>query len=152
MAEVNSVQAQKVADRKKLLPAESHGRQRVLVATLPATHAAYAINDTILLGTVPVNSRFLTGAVLSVGGAGTASSVVDIGIRNAKTKEVIDADGVTDGADISAAGKIVADTGVLVAAAADYITPADVEVYATVLGAVLAANQQIRFEIPYVTD
>ena len=50
MAEVNSVQAQKVADRKKLLPAESHGRQRVLVATLPATHAAYAINDTILLG------------------------------------------------------------------------------------------------------
>lgn len=152
MAEVNSVQAQKVADRKKLLPAESHGRQRVLVATLAATHAAYAVNDTILLGTVPVNSRFLTGAVLSVGGSGTASSTVDVGIRNAKTKEVIDADGVTAGADISAAGKIVADTGALVAAAADYITPVDVEVYATVLGAALAANQQIRFEIPYVTD
>lgn len=152
MAEVNSVQAQKVADRKKLLPAESHGRQRVLVATLAATHAAYAINDTVLLGVVPVNSRFLTGAVVSIGGAGTASSTVDIGIRNATTKVVIDADGIAVGADISAAAKVAADTGALVAAAADYLTPADVEVYATVKGAVLAANQQIRFEIPYVTD
>lgn len=152
MAEVNSVQAQKVADRKKLLPAESHGRQRVLVATLAATHAAYAINDTILLGVVPVNSRFLTGAVVSIGGAGTASSTVDIGFRNANTKVVIDADGIAVGADISAAAKVAADTGALVAAAADYLTPADVEVYATVKGAVLAANQQIRFEIPYVTD
>lgn len=152
MAEVNSVQAQKVADRKKLMPAESHGRQRVLVATLAATHAAYAVNDTILLGVVPVNSRFLTGGVLSVGGAGTASSTVTIGIRNANTKVVIDADGVATAVDISAAAKVPADTGALVAGAADYITPADVEVYATVLGAVLAANQQIRFEIPYVTD
>lgn len=152
MAEVNSVQAQKVADRKKLLPAESHGRQRVLVATLAAAHAAYAVNDTVLLGVVPVNSRFLTGAVVSIGGAGTASSTVDIGIRNATTKVVIDADGIAVGADISAAAKVAADTGALVAAAADYLTPADVEVYATVKGAVLAANQQIRFEIPYVTD
>lgn len=152
MAEVNSAQAQKVADNKKLMPAESHGRQRVLVATLPATHAAYAVNDTILLGVVPVNSRFLTGAIVSVGGAGTASSTVDIGIRNANTKEVIDVDGIADGVDIASAGKIDADTGALIAAAADYITPADVEVYATVLGAVLAANQKIRFEIPYVTD
>lgn len=152
MAEVNSVQAQKVADRKKLMPAESHGRQRVLVATLAATHAAYAVNDTILLGVVPVNSRFLTGGVLSVGGAGTASSTVTIGIRIANTKVVIDADGVATAVDISAAAKVPADTGALVAGAADYITPADVEVYATVLGAVLAANQQIRFEIPYVTD
>ncbi len=78
--------------------------------------------------------------------------MLDIGIRNANTGEVIDADGITDGADVSAAGKIAADTGLLVAAAADYVTPVDVEVYATVLGAVLAANQQIRFEIPYVTD
>jgi hypothetical protein len=152
MAEFNSVQAQKVADRKKLLPAESHGRQRVLVATLAAAHAAYAVNDTILLGVVPVNSRFLTGAVVSIGGAGTASSTVDIGFRNANTKVVIDADGIAVGADISAAAKVAADTGALVAAAADYLTPADVEVYATVKGAVLAANQQIRFEIPYVTD
>src|SRR5690606_31697826 len=125
MAEVNSVQAQKVADRKKLLPAESHGRQRVLVATLAAAHAAIPVNDTILLGVVPVNSRFLTGGVLSIGGGGTASSTVDIGIRNANTKEVIDVDGIADGVDISAAGKIAADTGALVAAAADYVTPAD---------------------------
>lgn len=152
MAEQNSVQGAKILAHQKLMPAESHGRQRVLVATLPATHAAFAVNDTIFLGRVPANTRFLTGAVLSVGGAGTASSTVDIGIRRTQTQEVIDADGITDGADISAAGKVVADTGVLIAAAADYITPVECDVYATVLGAVLAANQQIRFEIPYVTD
>ncbi len=152
MAERNSVQAQKVADNKKLMPAESHGRQRVLVATLPAAHAAYPVNDTIVLGVVPVNSRFLTGGVVSVGGAGTASSTLDIGVRNANTKVVGDADGIATGVDISAAGKIAADTGALIAAAADYITPHDVEVYATVLGASLAANQQLRIELPYVTD
>lgn len=152
MAEVNSVQAQKYLDGKKLLPAESHGRQRVLVATLPATHAAYAVNDTILLGRVPVNSRFLTGAIVSVGGAGTASSTLDIGTRVTKTGVVVDADGIAVGVDISAAGKITADTGALIAAAADSITATDVDVYATVKGAVLAANQQLRVEIPYVTD
>lgn len=152
MAEVNSVQAQKYLDGKKLLPAESHGRQRVLVATLPATHAAYAVNDTILLGRVPVNSRFLTGAIVSVGGAGTASSTLDIGTRVTKTGGVVDADGIAVGVDISAAGKIAADTGALIAAAADSITASDVDVYATVKGAVLAANQQLRIEIPYVTD
>ncbi len=152
MAEVNSVQAQKYLDGKKLLPAESHGRQRVLVATLPATHAAYAVNDTILLGRVPVNSRFLTGAIVSVGGAGTASSTLDIGTRVTKTGVVVDADGIAVGVDISAAGKITADTGALIAAAADSITATDVDVYATVKGAVLAANQQLRIEIPYVTD
>ncbi|CUJ67456.1 hypothetical protein [Achromobacter sp. 2789STDY5608628] len=152
MAEVNSVQAQKYIDGKKLMPAESHGRQRVLVATLPVTHAAHAVNDTILLGRVPVNSRFLTGGVVSVGGAGTASSTLDIGVRVTKTGVVVAAAGIATGVDISAAGKIAADTGTLIAAAADSITATDVDVYATVKGAVLAANQQIRVEIPYVTD
>ncbi|WP_419204337.1 hypothetical protein [Bordetella trematum] len=152
MAEFNSVQAQKVADRKKLIPAESFGRQRVLIATLPASHASFPANSTILLGVVPVNSRFLTGGVVSVGGAGTASSTVDIGIRKASTQEVLSAAGIATAVDIAAAATVPADTGDLIAAAADYITPADVEVYATVKGAALAANQKIRFEIPYVTD
>ncbi|CAO3886928.1 hypothetical protein [Achromobacter mucicolens] len=152
MAEVNSVQGAKIVAGQKLLPAESHGRQRILIATLPATHAAYAVNDTIFLGRVPANTRFLTGAVISVGGSGTASSTVDIGTRNTVTQAVIDADGITVGADISAAGKIVADTGAFIAAAADVLTATEVDVYATVKGAVLAANQQMRFEIPYVTD
>ena len=152
MSEVNSVQAQKILDHKKLIPAESHGRQRVLIATLPAVHAAYAIGDTIFLGRAPVNSRFLTGGVVSVGGAGTAGSKVDIGTRVTNTGVVVDADGIAVDVDISAAGKITADTGALIAAAADAITGVTVDVYATVKGAALAANQQLRFEIPYVTD
>lgn len=152
MAERNSVQGQKVIDGKKVMPFDSHGRQRVLIGTLPTTHVAYAVNDTIFLGRVPVNSRFLMGLHLSVGGAGTASSTLDIGIRRTDTQEVIDADGLTVGADIATAAKVTADTGALIAAAADYVTPAEVDVYATVKGAVLAANQLIKFQIPYVTD
>lgn len=152
MAEFNSVQGQKVVDGKKVMPFDSHGRQRVLIATLPTTHAAYAVNDTIFLGRVPVNSRFLLGGVVGVGGAGTASSTLDIGIRRTDTKEVIDADGIAAALAASAAGKISADTGALVAGAADYVTPTEVDVYATVTGAVLAANQQLKFQIPYVTD
>lgn len=152
MAEQNSVQGAKILAHQKLTPAESHGRQRILVATLAATHAAYAVNDTIFLGRVPANTRFLLGGAASVGGAGTASSTIDIGLRKTATQEVIDADGITDGADISAAGKVVLDTGALLAGATDYLTPVECDVYATVVGAALAANQQIRIEIPYVTD
>lgn len=152
MAEQNSVQGAKIVARQKLTPAESHGRQRILVATLPTTHAAFAINDTVFLGRVPANTRFILGGAMSVGGAGTASSVMDIGLRKTATQEVIDADGITLGADISTAGKVVLDTGALLTGATDYLTPVECDVYATIRGAVLAANQQIRIELPYVTD
>ena len=152
MAEMNSNQAATVAAGKKLRPVDSFGRQRVLVATLPTTYAAPAINDTILLGTVPVGSRFLTGGKVVLGGAGTADSTLSIGVRNAVTKEVIDADGIAVTADASAAATVAADTGALITDGTDHVMDVTVEVYATVLGAVLKANQQVRFEIPYVTD
>lgn len=152
MAEQNSVQGAKIIAHQKLTPAESHGRQRILVATLPATHAQFAIADTVFLGRVPANTRFLTGGAMSVGGAGTASSTIDIGIRKTATQEVIDADGITTAASIASAGKVALDTGALITGATDYLTPVECDVYATVGGAVLAANQLIRIEIPYVTD
>ncbi len=152
MAEQNSVQGAKIIAHQKLTPAESHGRQRTLVATLPATHAQYAVADTVFLGRVPANTRFLLGGAMSIAANGTASSTIDIGLRITATQVVIDADGITAAASIATAGKVALDTGALVAAAADYTTPAECDVYATVGGAVLAANQQIRFEIPYVTD
>ncbi|MEJ2895814.1 hypothetical protein RVU96_16795 [Bordetella avium] len=152
MPEVNSAQAQKMANRKKLMPAESHGRQRVLVATLTDGHPAYPVGTTILLGHVPVNSRFLAGAKISVAGGGTASSTLAIGIRKLVTQEVIDAEGLAVAAALSAAATVAADTGALIAGAADYITPVDVEVFATVKGAELAAGQRLRVEVPYVTD
>lgn len=152
MAETNSVQAAKIVAGKKLMPADSHGRQRVLIATLPATHDAYAINDTIFLGRVPANTRFLLGGVIGIADAGTASSTVDIGIRNTQTGVVIDADGLAAGVDISAAAVVKCDTGDLIAKASEYFTPAEVDVYATVKGAALKADQKMKFQIPYVTD
>lgn len=152
MAEVNSVQGAKIVAGKKLMPADSHGRQRVLIATLAATHAAYAIDDTIFLGRVPANSRFLLGGVIGVVDAGTTSSTLNIGIRNTQTGEVIDADGIAAGVDIASAAVVKCDTGELVANGSVYVTPAEVDVYATVKGAVLKIDQKMKFQIPYVTD
>lgn len=152
MAEVNTVQGAKIVAGKKLMPADSHGRMRILIATLAATHAAYAVNDTIFLGRVPANTRLLLGGVIGVADAGTAASTVDIGIRNTQTGEVIDADGIAVGVDIATAAVVKCDTGDLIAKASVYTTPMEVDIYATVKGAALKADQKLKFQIPYVTD
>lgn len=151
MAETNTTQAAKLVARTKLMPHESHGRIRILAAKMPAVLAQMAINDTIFIGRLPIGSRILTEAVVSCG-AGTATGVLDIGLRTTAAGTVIDADGIAVGVDIAAAGVKVANTGALIAAGAEYVTTEEVDVYATVKTAVLAANQVLKFEISYVTD
>jgi hypothetical protein len=65
---------------------------------------------------------------------------------------VIDADGLSVAADIATAGTKTAVTGALVANGASYITPNEVDVYGTVKGAAIAANQALNIKIQYVTD
>lgn len=151
MAEINSKQAAKLATRQKLSPNESHGRERLLYARTPDVYAAPAINDTLLLGRVPVNARFSSGAWVTCA-AGTAAGTLNIGIRDARTGVVISATGIANGVAINAAGKLAADNGAYFAGGAEYVTDREVEVYATFTGAVGTANQAIKFEIPYVTD
>lgn len=151
MAEILSVQAAKLAAQKKLAPNESHGRVRILYAHTAATYTAPAINDTLLLGRIPVNSRFISGSVVTVA-AGTASGKLNIGIRDAVTKEVISATAIASSIAIDVAAKVTSDNGVYFANGAEYVTDREVEVYATFIGAAGAANQAIKFEIPYVTD
>lgn len=152
MAEVNTVQGAKILAGKKLMPADSHGRMRILIATLAATHAAYAIGDTVFLGRVPANTRFLLGGVIGVADAGTATCVLDIGIRNTQSGEVIDVDGIAAGVDIASVAVVKCDTGALIAGASEYVTPSEVDVYATVKTAALKIDQKMKFQIPYVTD
>jgi hypothetical protein len=78
--------------------------------------------------------------------------VLDIGLRSAKTGAVIDADGIAVGIDIAAAGNKAANNGALIANGAEYVTTECVDVYGTIRGAVLAANQALKVEISYVTD
>lgn len=151
MAEVNTTQGAKLLAGTKLSPHESGGRVRTLAAKMPAAYAQLAINDTIFLGRIPVNSRILLDGWIGCA-AGTASCVLDIGLRSTKTGVVIDADGIAVGIDAAAAGNKAANNGALITNGAEYVTTEEVDVYATVRGAVLAANQALKFEIDYVTD
>lgn len=151
MAETNTTQAAKLVANQKLAPHESHGRVRTLSTKMPAAYAQLAINDTIFLGRVPVNARFLLGSRLGTA-AGNAGCTLDIGLRKSKDGTVINAAGIATGIDVAAAGNKDANNGALIANGAEYVTTEEVEVYATVKGAVLAANQVLKFEIPYVVD
>lgn len=151
MAETNTTQGAKYVARTKLLPYETHGRVRILYAKMPAAFAQLAINDTIFLGRVPANTKFLLGGKVSCA-AGTATSVLDIGLRETVAGTVIDADGLAVGVDIAAAGNKAADTGALITAGAEYVTTKECDVYGTVRVAVGLANQVLKVELPYVVD
>lgn len=151
MAEVNTTQGAKLLAGTKFLPHESAGRRRTLAAKMPTTYVQLAINDTIFLGRIPVNSRITCDGWVSCA-AGTASCTLDIGVRSTKTGAVISATGIATGVDAAAAGQKAANNGALISNGAEYVTTEQVDVYATVKGAVLAANQALKFELDYVTD
>lgn len=151
MAEVNTTQGAKILAKAKVLANESFGRKRILASKMPAVYAQLAINDTIFIGRVPSGSRFTLNSNVGLG-TGTASCVLDIGLRKTKDGVVIDADGLAVGIEATTAGNKTAASGALIAAGAEYITTEEVDVYATVRGAVLAANQALKFEIEYVND
>lgn len=151
MAETNTTQAAKILARTKLLPHESFGRRRTLCAKMPATYAQLAINDTIFIGRIPAGSRILGDALVSCG-TGTASCTLDIGLRETATGTVLSATGIATGVDAATSGVKDATNGAYITAGAEYVTLVETDVYATVKGAVLAANQALKFEIPYVND
>jgi hypothetical protein len=151
MAEVNTTQGAKLVAGTKLLPYESHGRVRILASKMPTTYASAPIADTIFIGRVKAGTRFLGTGVVSCA-AGTASSTISIGLRETATGTVVSATALATGLDIAAAGVKLVNTGAYVAAGAEYITTKECDVYATIAGAALAANQSLKFELPYVAD
>ena len=149
MAELNSAQAALVAAGSKIKHCD-HGKASFVVITTPATFAELAIDDTIASGQIiPKGSRILS--VWKGHGTGTASSTLDIGLRK-RDGTVVDADGLSALTTLTTATTIdlSVGTGALVAAGKDYVTADDVEVYCTVKGAVLAANQDVRITVEYV--
>jgi len=151
MAEVNTSQGANLVARKKVLPHESQGRVRILASKMPAVHPGAAINDTIFLGRLPIGSRILSDGIVSCA-AGTATSTLDIGVRKTRDGAVINASGIAAGVDIAAAGTKAATNGALITNGAEYVTTEEVDVYATVKVAALAANQALKVELQYVTD
>lgn len=151
MAEVNTTQGAKIVAGTKLIPSESHGRVRTLCSKMPTTYASAPIADTIFIGRVKAGTRFLGHGIVSCA-VGTASSTISIGLRETATGTVISATALATGLDIAAAGIKSINTGAYIAAGAEYVTLKECDVYATIAGAALAANQSLKFEIPYVAD
>lgn len=151
MAETNTTQGAKIIANSKLMPHESHGRVRSLCSKMPTTYASAPIADTIFIGRVKAGTRFLACGNVSCA-AGTASSTISIGLRETATGVVISATALATGLDIATAGVKAVNTGAYIAAGAEYVTLKECDVYATIAGAALAANQALKFELTYVAD
>lgn len=150
MAEVNVTRTRlsKIAGTKA--PASSFNRVRKAVVTMAAAYAAPAQNDTAGTELVLVAGSRLVGGVYVSNGAGTASSTLSVGLRDAITKVAVDATAIVNAVAITAAASAQVDTGTKLITGQDYILPSDMEIYFTFGGAAGAANQQIRVEVPFV--
>lgn len=151
MAEFNSRQITALAASPKVKAAAyDHGRVQVLVASSPAV-AAWAQNDTFLIGVIPKGCRILrTGKVMH--GAFGATVTMHVGVRAAGGGTVIDADGIAISLDVAAAGIKDLNNGALMAAVEGYVTTADVDVYATLNVANPTDNIVAEFEIHYIAN
>jgi hypothetical protein len=150
MAEFNSRQAAKIALGQKLSNNEA-GRRRTVVMQTLAAFAALAINDTLAGGVfIPKGAR-VVGARVS-NSAGTASSTMNVGLRNRLTGVVLSATAIASAIAITTATttSVDAGNGAYIAAGVNQVVSDDAEVYLTATGAVLAANQLVRVEVDYI--
>lgn len=149
MAEVNGRIPTEVAANRKALY-DSQAKSFVAVCEMPTTHAGAAIGDTIGFGVVLKKGARLLCPVTLSNGAGAASSALAIGLRDPVTKVAIDATAILAATAISAAQAIQASTGTKLTAGQRYVLLTDAEIYGTVSGAAVPANQAIRVEVPYL--
>lgn len=152
MAEFSARQITGLASspKTKVQPYDNGGLN-VLIGSTPAV-AAWAQNDTFVIGTIPKGSRILRSGKAWNGAFG-ASVTMQVGLRDAVTKAVIDAAGLLAATSVATAGLVKnLDTGALLNQVNGYLTTADVEVYATLLAAAPTANAQAEFEIAYLAQ
>lgn len=149
MAEVLGRGPTEFAAGRKLL-FDSQVKSLIAVAEMPTTHAGANIGDTIAFGLVMKKGARLACPVTLSNGAGTASCTLAIGLRDATTKVAIDATAILAATAINAAQTIQANTGTKLTNGQRFVLAQDAEVYGTVAGAAIPANQAIRVEIPYL--
>lgn len=150
MAEVNVTRTKLAQVAGSKSPAGSFNRVRAAVITMAAAYAAPAQNDTAGTEIVLVQGTRLAGNVFLSNGAGTASSTLSVGLRNATTKVVVDATAIIAASAITTAGAATVNTGTKLTGGQDYILDQDCEIYLTFGGAAGAANQQIRVDVPFI--
>lgn len=149
MAEVNGRLPDELANNRKVL-ADTQGKVSVTVCEMPLVHAGAAIADTINFGVqLKKGTRLLAPVTLSFSN-GTASCTLALGLRDPVTKVAIDATALMAATAITTAGTSQINTGTKLTLGQRYVLPSDAEVYGTVAGAAVAANQAIRIEIPSI--
>ncbi len=151
MAEVLSTQVTNNAAGRKSLPGEDGGRMRTFFARYVQGAATQAISDTIYLGDLPKGARIGRGGVLSCS-TGTATCTLSVGLRTKGTGTVLSATAIGAAVNAATAGEKVLNNGAYIGSGEEYVTLTAVEVYATINTAVLAANQKVVVEFPYVQD
>jgi hypothetical protein len=149
MPEINGrIPAELAANRKALI--DSQGAVAYAVFEMPAVHSGAAIADTIGSGIVlKRGTRLLAGPTLSFS-TGTASCTLAFGLRDATTKVAVDATAIAAATAVTTAATSQLNTGTKLTAGQRYVLPQDCEIYATVAGAAVAANQAIRLEVSYI--
>lgn len=150
MAEVNVTRTKLAQVAGSKAPAASFNRVREAVITMAAAYAAPAQNDTAGTGIVLTKGTRLVGGVFVSNGAGTASSTLSVGLRDATTLVAVDATAIVNALAITAAAAATVSTGTKLLTGQDYLLQQDCEIYLTFGGAAGAANQQIRVEVPFV--
>lgn len=150
MAEVlGRIPTELAANRKALF--DSQAAVAVAVCEMPAAHSGAAIADTIGWGIVlKKGTRLLAGTTLSFS-TGNASATLNLGLRDPVTKVAIDATALAAATAITTAATAQINTGTKVVTGQRYVLPQDAELYSTVAGAAVAANQAIRWEVPYIS-
>jgi hypothetical protein len=73
-----------------------------------------------------------------------------MGLRDPVTKVAIDATAILAATAINAAQTVQASTGTKLTSGQRYVLTQDAEIYGTVAGAAVPANQAIRVEVPYL--
>jgi len=150
MAEISGRAATEIAAGRKVLP-DTQGESARAVCEMPLVHAGAAIADTIGFGVILKKGTRLLCPVTLSNGAGTAASTLAVGLRHPVTKVAIDATAILAATAINAAQTVQANTGTKVTAGQRYVLDQDAEIYGTVAGAAVPANQAIRVEVPYIS-
>lgn len=149
MAEINGrIPTELAAGRKALY--DSQAKSFMAICEMPTTHAGASIADTIGFGVILKKGTRLLCPVTLSNGTGTASSTLAVGLRHPVTKVASDASAVLAATAISAAQTIQASTGTKLTAGQRYVLTEDSELFGTVAGAAIPANQAIRIEVAYV--
>lgn len=149
MAETNGRQPAELDLNRRVL-ADTQGKSQTAVCEMPTTYASVEIADTINFGVIIKKGARLLCPVTLSNGAGTASSTLAVGLRHPVTKVAIDATAILAATAINASQTIQANTGTKLTAGQRYVLDQDAEVYGTVAGAAIPANQVIRVEVSYL--